>query len=174
MPVYDALKDHMHSAEALVLYPGVYQEDHWALIYDGTWETQSGESAELGMVRAALDPQSEVTFTFSGTDLWLKAGPAEGGTLSYSLDGQEKETVVFAAGEQVQLARSLPRGSHAITIRATPGPLSLDSLTIRDRAPSIPWLIAGGIVLAIGLVVGLVAALIARRRRWYQRSRAGR
>ena len=29
-------------------------------------------------------------------------------------------------------------------------------------------------VLAIGLVVALVASLIARRRRWYQRSRAGR
>jgi len=174
LPVYDALKDHMHSAEALVLYPGVYQEDHWALIYDGTWETHTGESAELGMVQTALDPQSEVTFTFSGTDLWLKAGPAEGGTLSYSLDGQEEETVAFAAGEQVQLARTLPKGSHVVTIRATPGPLSLDSLTIRDRAPGTPWLIAGGIVLAIGLVMALVAALIARRRRWYQRSRAGR
>ena len=174
LPVYDALKDHMHSAEALVLYPGVYQEDHWALIYDGAWETHTGESAELGMVRTALDPQSEVAFTFSGTDLWLKTGPAEGGTLSYSLDGQEEETIAFAAGEQVQLARALPKGSYVVTIRATPGPLSLDSLTIRDRAPSTPWLIAGGIVLAIGLVVALIAALIARRRRWYQRSRAGR
>jgi hypothetical protein len=174
LPVYDALKDHMHSAEALVLYPGVYQEDHWALIYDGAWETHADESAELGTFRTALDPQPEVTFTFSGTDLWLKTGPSEGGTLSYSLDGQEGKEVAFAAGEQVHLARSLPRGSHAVTVRAAPGPLSLDSLTIREHAPSTPWLIAGGIALAIGLVVALVAGLITRRRRWYQRSRAGR
>jgi hypothetical protein len=174
MPVYDALNDHMHSAEAQVLYPGVYQEDHWALIYDGAWETHTGESAELGIYRTARDPQSEVTFTFSGTDLWLKAGPAGAGTFSYSLDGQQGAKAAFAAGEQVQLARALPRGSHTVTIHAAPGSLSLDSLTIRDRAPSTPWLIAGGIALAIGLVVALVAALIARHRRWYQRGRAGR
>ena len=174
LPVYDALKDHMHSAEALVLYPGVYQEDHWALIYDGAWETQTGESAELGMVRAAIDPQSEVTFTFSGTDLWLKAGPAEGGTFPTASMGRKKKRLHSPQVSRSNWRGRYPRGSHAITIRATPGPLSLDSLTIRDRATTTPWLIAGGIVLAIGLVVGLVAALIARRRRWYQRSRAGR
>ena len=174
MPVYEALKDHMHSAEALVLYPGVHQEDHWALIYDGEWETQADESAELGTVRTALDPQSEITFTFSGSDLWLKTGPGEAGSLSYSVDGQDGRTVTFDAGEQVQLTRALPRGSHTVTIHATPGPLSVDSLTIRKRSPSTPWLIAGATVLAIGLVVALVASLIARRRRWYQRSRAGR
>ena len=82
--------------------------------------------------------------------------------------------MAFTAGQQVQLAQALPRGSHTITFRATPGPLSVDSLTIRDRAPATSWLIAGGVVLAMGLVAVLVAALIARRRRWYQRSRAGR
>jgi len=174
MPVYEALKDHMHSAEALVLYPGVHQEDHWALIYSGEWKTQAGESAELGAIQTAIDPDSEVTFTFSGTSMWLKAGPNEAGTLSYSLDGQEDHEVAFAAGEQIQLAQGLPRGPHAITIRATPGPLSVDSLTIRDRAPSTTWLIAGATVLAIGLLTALIATLIARRRRWYQRSRAGR
>jgi hypothetical protein len=174
MPVYEALKEHMHSAEALVLYPGVHQEDHWALIYDGAWETHTDESAELGGYRAAGDPQSEVTFTFSGTGLWLQAGPDGNGSLSYSLDDQEEQTAAFVAGEQVQLGRALSKGSHTITIRAAPGPLSIDSFTIRSRGPIIPWLIAGGIVLCIGLVVALVAALIARRRRWYQRSRAGR
>jgi cytochrome c biogenesis protein ResB len=164
----------MHSAEALVLYPGVHQEDHWALIYDGAWDTQAGEAAELGGYRTAREPQSEVAFTFSGTDLWLKAGPDGDGSLSYSLDGQEAKEVAFAAGSQVQLARALSGGSHTITIRATPGPLSLDSLTIRARDPIIPWLIAGGIVLSIGVIVALAAALIARRRRWYQRSRVGR
>jgi len=174
MPVYEALKEYMHSVEAVVLYPGVHQEDHWALIYDGTWEMHTGESAELGAYRTAGDPQSEVTFTFSGTDLWLRAGPDADGSLSFSLDEQPEEIASFDAGEQVRLAWALPRGWHTITIRAAPGSLSLDSLTIRDRGSIVPWLIVGGIVLGIGLVVALIAALIARRRRWYQRSRAGR
>ncbi len=173
MPVYEALKDHMHSSGALVLYPGVRQEDHWALIYDGPWQTVSGESTELGAYRMASDPGSQVNFTFSGTDLWLRAGPDEGGTLSFILDGQEAQEVNYAAGEEIQLARGLSGGSHSITIRATPGPLSLDSLTIRDRDPS-PWLIGSGIVVALGLAVVLAASLIARRRRWYRRSRVGR
>jgi hypothetical protein len=174
MPVYQALKDHMHSPEALVLYAGVHQEDHWALIYDGEWETHADTSAEMGHYRTGQDPLSEVAFTFSGTDLWLQAGPGIGGSLAYSIDEQEEGTATFAAGEQIQLARALPRGTHTITIHVAPGPISLDSFTVRDRTPIIPWIIAGGIVLSLGLVVALVAAFVARRRRWYERSRAGR
>ena len=170
MPVYEALKDYMHSAEALVLYPGVHQENHWALIYDGDWEVRADTSAELGQYRVAGDSQSEVAFSFSGTDLWLEAGPGSGGSLAYSIDEQGEESTTVAAGEQVQLARGLSRGAHTITIRAASGSLSLDSLTIRDRAGIIPWIIAGAILLFIGLVV----VLVTRRRRWYERSRAGR
>ena len=170
MPVYEALKDYMHSAEALVLYPGVHQENHWALIYDGDWEVRADTSAELGHYRVAGDSQSEVAFSFSGTDLWLEAGPGSGGSLAYSIDEQGDETTTVAAGEQIQLARGLSGGTHTITIRAASGSLSLDSLTIRDRAGIIPWVIAGAILLFIGLVV----VLVTRRRRWYERSRAGR
>ncbi len=173
MPVYKALKDYMHSSEALVLYAGVHQEDHWALIYDGAWGAQSDGSAELGGYRATSEPGSQVTFTFSGTDLWLKTGSDEGGTLTFILDGQEAQEVNYAAGEEIQLARGLSGDSHTMTIRATPGPLSLDNLTIRDRGLS-PWFIGGGIVIALGLAVVLAASLIARRRRWYRRSRVGR
>jgi len=174
MPVYEALKDYMHSTEALALYPGVHQEDHWALIYDGAWDTQAAEPAELGAYRTASDPQSGVTFSFYGTDLWLKAGPDEDGRFSYAIDGQGEKELAFAAGDQVRLAQSLTRGSHTITIRATPGPLSLDSLTIRDRDPIVPWLIAGAIFLCAALIAAFVTAGIARRRHWYRRSRVGR
>ncbi len=170
MPVYEALNDYMHSAEALVLYPGVHQENHWALIYDGDWEVRADTSAELGHYRVAGDSQSEVAFSFSGTDLWLESGPGSSGSLTYSIDEQEEESTTVAAGEQVQLARGLSGGAHNITIRASSGSLSLDSLTIRDRAGIIPWVIAGAVLLFIGLVV----VLVTRRRRWYERSRAGR
>jgi hypothetical protein len=172
MPVYEALKQYMHSAEAQVLYPGTYQEDHWALIYEGPWETPSDPAAELDGYAYAEDPESRVTLTFSGTDLWLKAGPLGEGTFSYILDGGPERTASFAAGEQFQLAQALAKGQHTLTLRAAPGLLTIDSLTIRggERGPS--WLVAGGVVLAVGLIVALAAGLIARRRRWYKRSRA--
>jgi hypothetical protein len=172
MPVYDALKDYMHSPRAQVLYPGLYQEDHWALIYEGAWETRADPDAELGAYTYAEAPESRVTLTFDGTDLWLKTGPGVGGAFSYTLDGQAEETVSFAPGESIQLAQGLPGGQHILTLRATPGPLTVDSLNIGVSVPVTPWLVAGGIILAVGLTVALVAGIIARRRPWYARGRA--
>ena len=171
MPVYDALKSYAHSDEARVLYPGVYQEDHWALIYEGAWETPSDADAELGAYKHAEAPESRVTLAFGGTDLWLKTGPGVGGTFSYTLDGGAEETVSFAPEESIQLAQGLPAGQHALTLRAIPGPLTVDSLTIDGRAPVTPWLVAGGIALAIALIAVLVAGIITRRRPWYARGR---
>jgi hypothetical protein len=69
------------------------------------------------------------------------------------------------------LAQGLPAGQHALTLRATPGPLTVDSLTIDGRAPVTPWLVAGGIALAVALIAVLVAGIITRRRPWYARGR---
>ncbi len=172
MPVYEALKSFMHSAEAQVLYPGVYQEDHWALIYDGAWETRSDPTAELGSYRYTEDRQSGTTFTFSGTDLWITTGPNLEGTFSYVLDGGSEGRATFSAGEQIHLARALPDGPHTITLRATPGSLAVDSLTVYGRAPLTPWPFVGVGILIVGLVVALVSGAIARRHRWYERGRA--
>jgi hypothetical protein len=172
MPVYYALQDYMHSAEARVLYPGVHQEDYWALAYDGSWETVSDPEAELGSYRQAGDRQATLEFAFEGTDLWLRPGPAAGGTVASSLDGGAEESVEVAAGAQVELAQGVPRGQHSILIRAGSAPLAVDSLTIRDQRPITPWLMAGGAVVAAILVVALVIGIADRRRRWYERSRA--
>jgi hypothetical protein len=172
MPVYYALQDYMHSAEARVLYPGVHQEDHWALAYNGSWETVSDPDAELGSYRQAQDLQATLEFAFEGTDLWLRAGPVAGGTVAYSLDGGPEESMEIAAGAEVELAQGLPRGQHAILVRAGSAPLAVDSLTIRNQRPITPWLVAGGAVVAAGLVAVLVIGIANRRRRWYERSRA--
>ena len=171
MPVYDALKEYMHSAGAQVLYPGLHQEDHWALIYEGAWERRADPGAELGAFAYAEAPESRVTLTFDGTDLWLRTGPDAGGAFSYSLNGQAEETVSFAPGESFQLAQGLRGGQHILTLRADPGPLTVDSLTISGRAPVTPWLVAGGIVLVVALIAALVAGITARRRPWYARGR---
>jgi hypothetical protein len=172
LPVYKALKDYLHSAEAQILYPGVHQEDHWALFYQGSWEEQSESAAELGSYQQALDPEAAVTFTFHGTDLRLLTGPERGGTVTYVLDGQEEETVSFAAGEEIELAQGLRRGEHNISLYAKPDLLSLDSVTVLRPDPMMPWLVMAGAILAGGLIMAVIAGAIVRRRRWYDRSRA--
>jgi hypothetical protein len=172
MLVYDALKAYFHSDEAQLLYPGVHQEDDWALDYHGPWHTTAESSAELGAARYAESPQTGLFFVFAGTDLWLKTGPAAQGTLAYSLDGRPEQQASFAPGEQVQLAHGLAPGPHAISIRAASGAWAVDSVTIRDEVSFLPWLVATVALVVAGLLVVLVVAAVARRRRWYERSRA--
>ncbi len=175
MPVYDALKSYFQSEQTRVLHPGVHQEDHWALDYEGPWETRAEPEAELGSVRYAPDSsQATLALTFEGTDLWLKAGPGIRGAVTYTLDHDpEPRKVGLEGGETVALAQGLPDERHTVLIRAASGAISIDSLTVRDRPRILPWLVVAGAVVVAGLVVVLVLSVTARRRRWYERGRVG-
>jgi len=171
LPIYYALQEYMASDAARTLYPGVHQEDYWALDYEGAWQTRSDVEAEMGRYRYAAGPGSALTLSFEGTDLWLKMGPGGDGVLSFTLDGGAEESRSFAAGEQVALAQDQPRGTHVLTVRAESGPLAVDSLIVREGTALGPWLIAGGALLVVVLAVLLAVGVVARRRRWYERSR---
>ncbi len=179
LPVYDALLEYMHSDEARVLHPGVYQEDHWSLSYQGSWESREDPSAELGAVQyASGDSQttaSTLEFTFEGTDLWLNAGPQNGAvTLACRIDGGSEEQLRLEDSQErcYRLARALARGRHTISIRVESGALAIDSLVIRTRAPVVPWLVAAGLALVIGLSVTAGRGMAMRRRRWFARGRS--
>jgi hypothetical protein len=174
LPVYEELKEYMHSFEAQALYPGVHQEDHWAVIYEGEWETRSDPAAELGGYRVAEALASSATFAFEGKGLVLKAGPEAEGMLAYSLDGEAEASTPLAAGEQIELARGLSRGLHTVTIRPETGVLALDSVTVQGRAPISPWSAVGAGLLLAGLIGVVVTAVVGRRGPWYRRSRAPR
>jgi len=173
MPVYQALSDWAHSAEARVLYGGVHQEDHWALQYEGAWETRTDPQAEMGAYRVADEPGARLSLAFEGVRLWLQAGPEQGDALVYALDGQAEQVTSSTAGERILLVDDLPPGPHTLTIRAESGALAVDSLTVERRS----WI---GLGLAVGAgVAGVILAAVVgsagtRRRRWYRRSRAGR
>jgi hypothetical protein len=177
MPVYHALREFANSDEARVLYPGVYQEDHWALAYQGTWGVERHSRAEAspggGDFRYTHDPEALLSFEFDGTDLSLRPAPRLEGSLAYSLDGGAEETLAFAAGQPLQLSRGLPAGKHTVSIRPASGPLTVDSLTVRRRSGQTTWLGFAAIVVVILLVVALAWGVVSRRRRWYERSRAG-
>ncbi|MFC2023830.1 hypothetical protein ACFLT5_03755 [Chloroflexota bacterium] len=170
MPVYDALTEYMHQTPTL--YPGIHQEDHWALSYSGPWERRVDSSAELGAYQYTDSSGSALDFQFEGSDLVLKMGPGVDGVLAYQVDGGSHQNLEFHQGDQIQLARALPAGRHTISIQPAPGPLAVDSVTVRQGAAFGPWLIAGGaLVLTLG-AVALIAGAAARRRQWYQRGRS--
>jgi hypothetical protein len=173
LPIYAALKEYFHSNEARTLYPGVHQEDHWALDYAGPWQTAADPAAQLGRYRSSDGAQASLSFAFEGTNLILKAGPDGNGTVSFRLDGGEWQSAPYDSGQEILLARGLPLGRH--TIGLVPGSgsqLSVDSFTVEDRRSLLPWLATAGVAaLAVLLIVAFVLA-VRRRRPWYERSRA--
>jgi len=131
LPVYEALKRYFHSAQARVLYPGVHQEDDWALDYEGLWHDSPDPMAELGAARHADSSDAALAFAFAGTDLWLRVGPAVQGRVACSLDGGPERQVSFSPGDQIHLVQNLTSGEHHLSIRLVSGTWAVDSLTVR-------------------------------------------
>ena len=68
LPVWNALSEMMASPPAVV--DGLFQEDHWALEYSGSWQTIQDPDAVQGAYRLGQEGD-ELHFTFDGTDLQL-------------------------------------------------------------------------------------------------------
>jgi hypothetical protein len=161
MPVFEALKELMH--QPAVLYRGVHQEDDWALSYAGTWHERADANAELGAYRLAGSEQSSLSFSFEGTELSLKPGPDAAGDLAFRLDGAAEQEIHYEAGEPIRLAHGLTAGRHTAILRANPT-LSVDSLTVRERSPLVPWLAAGGFLDTAALVLACSVKCAGHRR----------
>jgi polysaccharide biosynthesis protein PslG len=172
MPAYDALAEYTRSSEARCLYPGVHQEDHWALSYDGPWETRPEPTAEMGAARYA-GAGATLAFAFDGTGLWLRPGSSQQGTIAYTVDGGPEQVLDVGAGQRIRLADGLSKGQHSVVIRAASEPVSVDSLTVSQDTPLVGWLAGGIVLLALAVAVLVALRAAARRRRWYERSRVG-
>jgi polysaccharide biosynthesis protein PslG len=169
MPVYEALK--AYATQPPVVYPGVHQEDHWALRYSGDWETRREMQAQLGTAKYATGPSdASLEFTFAGSEVWLKAGPGAAAALVYRVDGGSERELAIEAGGEARLVSALPAGAHSLSIQASAGSLSIDSLTVRGGVTGASKL---GIVVAAatGLAAILILAWLIRSRPWHERQR---
>jgi hypothetical protein len=129
------------------LYQGYHQEDHWALRYDGQWQTLDDPQAVLGQLRQTSDPAAELAFTFQGSDLTLIApkGPAMG-RLTAELDGrplpdlyldasspQPAQSMVVATGLSHQRPHQLVLRPAVDQQGQVLGPVAVDGLVVRSR-----------------------------------------
>lgn len=163
-PVYFAVKDYI--AGARLMYPGWFQEDHWAVDWDG-WRTTTDPRATFGVQRTADRPGAVARLTFSGTDLFLVVtrGPA-GGRLSVRVDGGPARSFDLRAAEvepgtRLHLARGLADGRHSVEITAETGPewdVSVDGFVVRRAPGRAGWL-------AAGMLAALAVAWLSLRRR---------
>ena len=143
LPVYESMKAYMHQTP--VMYPGWFQEDHWAVTWDGSWSfnalTDPGYT--FGVARMGA-PGDTAHFTFSGTDLTLVVtrGP-ESGRLTVKVDDVAPRTFDLRADEVINqaktnVARDLPDGLHTVELVNTSGLNLIDGFIVR-RVPDRTW-----------------------------------
>ena len=159
LPVYEAMREYTTNLIP-TLYPGVHQENHWALEYKGDWETIQIGGPALADYRQSHTPGDTVHFSFEGSSLELMPGPGAG-EIKVSVDGEEPQHISLA-GEPVRLMHSWQSERHEIALTAVSGAVSVDALAVqRPWRPSL-WLALGAVALAIAAVWSMYRLL--RRR----------
>lgn len=148
MPVYEAMREYTASLTP-TLYPGVHQEDHWALDYGGDWETVRDETATLGAYRQATTPGAMLHFTFEGASLTLTPGPAPG-EIEVSVDSSAPRHISLN-GKSVRLVQDWRKKRHEVTLTVAAGAVGVDTITVTRSWHPFPWLILG--LVSLGLIL---------------------
>lgn len=151
-PVYYSLQSHI--ATARHIYPGWFQEDHWAVDWRGAWATGADPNATFGHLRRSTGPQAELQFSFIGNSLELVVLPnPAGGQLQVEVDGQlstlalPKQTAQLMQAERltqvepVEAARNLPYGPHTVRLTLLSGQAQIDGFIVRRNPNLLPALL---------------------------------
>jgi hypothetical protein len=151
LPVYEAMQS--YTANLIpTLYPGIHQEDHWALDYAGDWETIHDGEAMVGDYRQATAPGDRLHFTFAGTALTLTPGPGAGEVEVSVDDGAARR--ILLDGQPVRLVRSWRQEHHAVTLTVLSGQVSVDALAVQRPWRPPLWLLPSLVALGIAAVWG--------------------
>jgi hypothetical protein len=162
LPVYEAMREYI-AGVIPTLYPGVHQEDHWALEYGGEWTGQrADESAggRIGDYQQAAAPGATVHFWFEGASLTLAPGPGDG-VVNVVVDGGAPRRVTLN-GRAVRLVNGwLRQARHEVTLTAVSGEVGVDEFIVQEPWHPSCWLV----VSVLGLLAVASAMLVRRARR---------
>jgi hypothetical protein len=150
-PVYHTMKAYI--AGARFVGAGWFQEDHWAIDWEG-WVPVSGPAYTFeGAMQGR--PGSQATVVVRGASLRLEVlrGPTAG-QLEVSVDGGPPERLDLRATHEhkeiVVAAPALGDGAHTVTLRVVEGQPRIDGLIVRRDTGLAPLGLAG--VVLLGLV----------------------
>ncbi len=144
LPVYEAMRAYTANLTP-TLYPGVHQEDHWALKYEGDWGIGDGGVGALGAFRRATASGAELFFTFEGAALTLMPGTGTG-EIELSVDGGDVKRISLD-GRPVRLVRGWQSKRREVTLTAVAGEVGVDALVVSAPWRPSPWLVLGMVCL---------------------------
>jgi len=146
LPVYEAMRKYT-AGLVPTLYPGAHQEDHWALNYEGGWETVRDAATTLGAYRRATTPGATLRFTFEGAALTLVPGPGTG-EVEIGVDENPSRRVSLD-GRPVRLVRGWQQKRYEVTLTTAAGEVGVDALVVSSPWRPSLWLILGIVCLSL-------------------------
>ncbi len=146
LPVYESMKNYIASAR--VMYPGWYQEDHWAVEWSDRWKVESNPGFVFGRGRQT-EASGSLRFAFVGTEAVLVAfGP---GAVTVRVDGGPTSTFnLRPEAAHLPIAQNLRDARHVVEIAAS-GPVAIDGFIVRrspNTAPGLAAVMAGVLIVA--------------------------
>ncbi len=158
LPVYQAMSEQAHRSP--VLYPGWHQADHWAVTYNGEWRTERQKEATFGDLLRTDQAGAAAVFTFEGSSLDMVVLPGPG-RLQVQIDGGEPveidlnpKAITHYPLPIINLAHTLPQGSHQVKLEVINGPVLLDGFVVENR-PSLTLNRAGSAIMVAATLIGL-------------------
>jgi hypothetical protein len=161
LPVYAAMQ--AYTQQTPTMYPGYFQEDHWAVRWSDGWQAAADRAAVLGAYQSATRVGASAGLHFDGSSLVLVTHRGPGaGQIGVRLDGGPERVHNLEAGSLMRpyplaLAEGLPAGPHSLEITVLAGAPSVDGFVVR-RAPNR----TGEFLAVLGLALGLVWYVIRR------------
>jgi hypothetical protein len=159
LPVYEAMREYT-AGVVPTLYPGYHQEDHWALVYEGAWETTSDPSAVLGAYRRAVAPGAALSLVYEGASLTLVPAPGTA-EIDVRVNGSSSRRITLA-GQSVRLAGGTMGARREVTLTVVSGEAGVDGIIVAR-----PWRPSGALWLVLGLL--LAGSWVVARRSWRRR-----
>jgi hypothetical protein len=156
--------------QARVVTPGFRSTSHWAMDWQGGWETRQDERAYFGEYKLGNSGDS-VRFVFSGTDVDLVVlQNPYGGAIRVQVDDAPPREVELwrtdsGAGGRIPLVRDLPDGKHRVALTVTHAPVAINGWIVQRGHG---WWASRIGVLGI---LGVLIAGITFGRRWTRKTR---
>jgi len=151
LPVYHALKTQANQPP--VMHTGWYQARHWAVNYEGGWESTRRPAASFGAAYGG-HPGDVAEFTFAGSRLSLAVGGP--GRLRIEID-QMAPVEIEPAGESLQtvvVASNLSQAPHTAQIEVLDGPVVIDGFIV-ESSPSLALNWAGSVIMVLAALGGV-------------------
>ncbi len=166
LPVYNALK--AQAKQPPILYQGHHQAQHWAVAYEGDWQSVPQAGSTFGTALSG-QPGAGAAFVFRGSHLEMVTGGQ--GRLRVQIDQAEPVELdlnsnpvqVNSQTVTVKIAAGLPQRSHEVRLKVLAGPVLVDSYIVKSR-PSLMFSRAGSAVMVLAALAGVWVILWTRRR----------